>query len=187
MNREQRRAEKHKRGRTFDRNEAHRESCKATMPLLLCRPYEYAQVAAISIDLRMSWQALVDGRGTDLDFANVAQASNVCCVRAEEILAQALVESDKLPKDDLAAKQVLLARDALAMCVDASKALLMIRDRKNRLGKLGVCAHTLQHIPPMIDFHDQLCELSNIGEMVKAQAETVRRMKKMEKTTCSKT
>lgn len=181
MNREQRRAAKHKRGQQTDRNEAHRESCKATLPLLLCRQYEYEQVAAISIDLRMSWQYLVDGHGTDLDFANVAQASNVCCVRAEEILARAIAESDKRPKDDLVAQnEAKLATEVLEMCVDASKALLMIRDRKNRLGKLGVCAHTLQHIPPMIDFHDQLCELSNIGEMVKAQAETVRRMKKME-------
>lgn len=163
MNREQRRAAKHKRGQKFDRNEAHRDSCMALTPLL-SRPYSEKDIASLGVTLRMSWQAIIDGRGTDLDFANVATANNVCAV-----LAQEYGESDKL------------------MCANAAAALELMRDRKKRLGKLGVCAHTLKAITPMVDFHDWLIKNSTVIEMVEAQITTVLVLNEMEKIECSKT
>lgn len=163
MNREQRRAAKHKRGK-FDRNKIHKEKCTALAPLMLCTPYAKSKSEEIGVQLRMSWQAIIDGRGDDVDFANLASACNIAMIRCESI-----------------------GQDALDLCISARDALLVIFERKHRVGKLGVCAQSLRDIPPMIDIHEQLCELSTASEMMNAEIESYRRMKNNEVKTCSKT
>ena len=116
-------------------------------------PFTPAELLALQTPVRVAFEALRTGHGTEPDFHTLAAAVNTALIRSEAI-------------DPL----------CVETCQRAQAALLGMLGRFNRCGKWGVDHHALQDIPPALDLHEQLLELSTPLQMMTAMRETLARM-----------
>jgi hypothetical protein len=117
------------------------------------QPFTPAEQTSLTLPLRLSWQSLCDGQGSDEDFHNLACAANVSLLRAENI-------------DPLLVESVQRAQDAL----------LAMLARHQRTGQWGVDYQSREHIPHLLDIYEQLIELSTPQQMHTAMQDTLTRM-----------
>lgn len=112
-----------------------------------------AEQRLISLPVRTAFERLRTGVGEPQDFHELAGAINVTMVRCEAI-------------DPLAEMLAIDARDAMMRCWQ----------RHLDTGRWGFDGIALQVLPPAIDLHEQLLELSTPQQMAEAMRETIRRM-----------
>lgn len=117
------------------------------------QPFTAAELVALETPPRVSWESFKRGRATESDFHTLASAINVSMVRAEDI-------------DPI----------ALDMCNRALEALMRVKSRFDRIGTWGLDWMSMAHVPPALDFYDQLLELSTPLQMQLAMSETLKRM-----------
>lgn len=135
-----------------DRNAV--EPSAVLRPIIYSTPFTRDEAASLSVETRLAWQKLTSGIGTEPDFNMLANSSNVALIRAEQI-------------GELAVETVLRAQESI-------KAM---QARYIRTGKFGADAAALATVPDMLDFYDQLLELSTPLQMTDALLETSRRVK----------
>lgn len=111
------------------------------------------ELVELQTPVRMAFESLRTGKGEETDFHTLAAAINVSLIRSESI--------DKL---------------CVETCQRAQYALMSVLARSKRIGKWGLDAAGLQDIPPAIDLHEQLLELSTPLQMQQAMRETLLRM-----------
>ena len=111
------------------------------------------ELVKLQAPVRVAFESLRIGRGDENDFHTLACIVNVALIRSESI-DQLCVET----------------------CQRAQDALMTILARSKRLGKWGLDAAGLQDIPPAMDLHEQLLELSTPHQMQQAMQETLLRM-----------
>ncbi len=150
MNRAQRRASAFKRTKR-DRNAV--EPSSVLRPILMCRQFNDEEASILAVEVRMAWQRLTHGDGTQDDFDLLANSSNVALIRAEEI-------------DALAVEVVLRAQTAI----------IAMKERYQRVGKFGADAVALADVPPMLDFYCDLLTFSSPQNMTDALLESINRM-----------
>lgn len=133
----------------------HRHADARSLPRLMARlePFTPSELLALQTPVRVAFEALRTGSGTEPDFHTLAAAVNTALIRSEAI-------------DPL----------CVETCQRAQAALLGMLGRFNRVGKWGVDHHALQDIPPALDLHEQLLELSTPLQMMTAMRETLARM-----------
>jgi hypothetical protein len=112
------------------------------------------ELVTLQTPVRVAFESLRTGRGEEADFHTLAAVVNVALIRSESI-DQLCVET----------------------CQRAQDALMAVLSRSKRLGKWGLDAAGLQDIPPAMDLHEQLLELSTPHQMQQAMQETLRRMR----------
>lgn len=151
MNRSQRRQAAFKRTQR-DRN-AQVEPSSVLRPILMCRQFNDEEASILAVEVRMAWQRLTHGDGTQDDFDLLDNSSNVALIRAEGI-------------DALAVEVVLRAQTAI----------IAMKQRYERIGKFGADAAALQDVPPMLDFYCDLLSFSSPQIMTDALMESVQRM-----------
>lgn len=112
------------------------------------------ELVKLQTPVRVAFESLRTGRGDESDFRTLACIVNVALIRSESI-DQLCVET----------------------CQRAQDALMSVLARSKRLGKWGLDAAGLQDIPPAMDLHEQLIELSTPLQMQQAMQETLNRMR----------
>jgi hypothetical protein len=116
-------------------------------------PFSAKELTQLNMPVRMAFDCLRTGEGKEMHFHTLAAAVNVALVRSESI-------------DPL----------CVETCQRAQDALMSVLARSKRLGKWGLDAAGLQDIPPAIELHEQLLQLSTPLQMQKAMNETIQRM-----------
>ena len=111
------------------------------------------ELVKLQTPVRIAFESLRSGKGEETDFHTLAAAVNVSLIRSESI-DQLCVET----------------------CQRAQDALMSVLARSKRINKWGLDAAGLQDIPPAMDLHEQLLELSTPHQMQQAMRETLRRM-----------
>lgn len=117
------------------------------------QPFDDAERMALALPPRVSFQTIRDGKGADGDFDTLAAVVNVAMVRCEEI-----------------------GQTGVELCQEAQACLMDMKVRQARTGRWGFDYRALQAIPPAIDLHEQLLELSTPKQMMEAMREVVKRM-----------
>ena len=112
------------------------------------------EVQQLALPARVAWESLRGGHGEQGDFDTLAAALNIALVRAEAI-------------DPLCERT----------CIDAQGALMRTHERYGRTGRWGVDGPALQAIPPALDLHDQMLELSTPAQIEAAGLEVMRRIR----------
>lgn len=108
-------------------------------------PFTADELIRLDLPIRLSFDALRNGRGTEQDFHDLCEAVNTAMIRGEAI-------------DPLCEQVAITARDALARTWQ----------RFERTGKLGFDGPALYELEACIDLHEQLLRVSTPGEMVDA-------------------
>ena len=117
------------------------------------QPFDERDIVALETPVHLSWHAFKTGKATTEDFHNIAAALNVALIRAEDI--------DPLAVD---------------MCQRAMDALMRVQSRHDRIGTWGLDWMSMAHVPPALDFYDQLIELSTPLQMQSAMTTVLKRM-----------
>lgn len=117
------------------------------------QPFTDAEQIQLNTPVRLAFEKLRTGAGTEGDFHTLAAAINVAMIRAETI-------------DPMAEQTAIAARDALQRCWQ----------RHATHGKWGFDGTALQDLPPAIDLHEQLIALSTPLQMADAMKEAIRRV-----------
>lgn len=123
----------------------------------LLEPFSPDELMRLELPIRMSFEALKNGKGCESDFHDIAAAINCTLVRSEEV-------------DPMCEYTAISARDAL----------MRTWHRWEKTGKWGFDGPALQEVEAGIDLHEQLIRLSTPGQMVKAMREVIRRGHKNE-------
>lgn len=123
-------------------------------------PFTADELMRLELPIRMSFQALRNGTGTESDFHDLAAAINVTMVRCETI-------------DPLCELTAIAARDALLRCWD----------RHAKTGRWGFDGPALISVEEGISLHEQLIKLSTPQQMVEAMREVMRRGDRQHATT----
>jgi riboflavin biosynthesis pyrimidine reductase len=139
----------HKRKYIADNNAIYRLLAKVT-------PFDDSEVTRLSIPAWQEWRMLKTGQGNQRSVQLLAEVFNACLVSAENV---------KGDPDELCIEMVKRGQAALQIIID----------RHQRLGSWGVCYQTLEHIPPVIEFHDQLLERCTPAQLQAALEEANRR------------
>ena len=108
-------------------------------------PFTPAELLRLELPVRLSFEALRTGAGTESDFHDLCAAINTSMVRSEAV-------------DPLCEQTAIAARDALMRCWN----------RFERTGKLGFDGPGLSEVEAGIDLHEQLCRLSTPLQMIEA-------------------
>ena len=111
----------------------------------MIEPFNASELLRLELPIRMSYEALRNGKGTEDDWSDIAAAINVTVVRARAV--DALCEQT---------------------ASDASDALLRVYHRAQRTGRWVFDGPGLAQVAQGIDLHEQLCELSSPLQMMDA-------------------
>lgn len=155
MNRQQRRASRFKREQ-WDRNRQ-ADPAASLNPIAWSRDFNTEEAATFSNEARLAWHHITHGSGTTDHFDTLAHMANVLVVRAEQIDPTA---------EELATR--------------AQQALVAMKSRYLRVGRMGADAAALEHLPRALDMYDQLLRLSTPLQMTHALRETLARMQRGE-------
>lgn len=147
MNREQRRAERY--GRTPSRR---MRALSTLAPIVRSSPMEPEDAASASNEVRMAWLRITQGDGTRTDFDRLALSMDMAAILAEPIGADALEAAER-----------------------AQLALLAMKDRYRRLGRIGPDADALRELPVALDLYDQLLALCSPLQLAAAMNEATAR------------
>jgi hypothetical protein len=116
------------------------------------QPFTPPELAHLSLPIHVSLESIKKGTGTYSDYQDIADAINVCMVRAEQISPQATA-------------MLMLARDAVVRMVRRFEAT----DRWCFDGP------AISEVSDAVDFYDQLLRLSSPKQMHDALIEVKRR------------
>jgi hypothetical protein len=119
-------------------------------------PFDQREITQLAVPPRMAIEAIRYGKGTETDFDTLACIVNVCMVRTEQI------GGDKTA--------------ALDVCYGAMEALMKMKERAQRLGKIGFGAGEMDALVPALDLHEQLIELSTPKQMADALRQVLSRI-----------
>ena len=108
-------------------------------------PFTPAELLRLELPVRLSFEALRTGAGTESDFHDLCAAINTSMVRSEAV-------------DPLCEQTAIAARDALMRCWQ----------RFQRTGKFGFDGPGLGEVEAGIDLHEQLIRLSTPLQMITA-------------------
>ena len=140
-----------------------------TAPLRLLhgsRPFDEAEQTKLSLLIHLALEALRRGQATAEDFDGLAVVANVCLIRAEHI-------------DKAARKAGRLRNDSLVPHIQRSQeALLTLKARALRTGRLVATGEELAEITALVDVHDQLLALSTSRQMQQAMREVLARVRR---------
>ena len=117
------------------------------------KPFDADEQLRLNLPVRVSYESMRTGKGSDDDFHTVAAVVNVAMVCAEKI-------------DPLVLETTIRARDALVRA----------KQRRVRTGVWGFDGPALMDIPPCIDLHEDLVANQTPLQMQKAMTEVIRRM-----------
>lgn len=117
------------------------------------QPFTPAELARLELPIRISYDALKNGKGTRSDYQDLADAINVAMVRAEAI-------------SPLAEAMVLKARDAM----------MRMLERFTRLGRWGFDGPAIDEVLCAVEFHEELLRNSTPQQMIDAMREVYRRV-----------
>jgi hypothetical protein len=115
-----------------------------------------AEVVRLSTPVWLEWELLKTGKGTNRSVLLLAEVFGASLVIAETVQG----DPDEL---------------CISMIKRGQEALQILRDRHDRLGTWGVCYQTLEHIPPVIEFHDELLKTCTPVQLENALKEAYRR------------
>jgi hypothetical protein len=116
------------------------------------QPFTESERVALALPVRIAFDAIKSGQAQRDDFDTLAAMANICLVRSEEIDAFC-VESAKR------------AQDALMRCLR----------RYESTGRWGFDGPAIQDIEIVIDFYEQLLEMSTPQQMKKAMLTVIER------------
>jgi hypothetical protein len=116
-------------------------------------PFTRAEQAALSLPVRMAFDAFIKRTASEPDFHTLAAAVNVSMVCAEQI--DALVEQS---------------------CIAGRDAVMRILDRHNRTGQWGLDGPAIGEIEQTIDIYEQLTGLLTGGQLKAAMTECLKHM-----------
>lgn len=117
------------------------------------RPFDEDEQLSLNLPVRVSYESMRTGKGSDDDFHTVAAVINVAMVCAESI-------------DPFVLETAIRARDAI----------IRAKQRRERTGVWGFDGPALMDIPPCIDLHEDLVANQTPLQMQKAMLEVIRRM-----------
>ncbi len=116
------------------------------------QPFTPEELLQLELPIRISFESIKTGKGTERDFHDIAAAINVAMVRSESI-------------DPLCESAAIAARDAL----------MRTWHRFERTGRLGFDGPAIGEVEAGIELHEQLCRLSTPIQMLDAGREVIRR------------
>lgn len=119
-------------------------------------PFDQQEITKLAVPPRLAIEAIRYGKGTESDFDTLACIVNVCLIRTEQI------GGDKT--------------DAMAVCHDAMEALMKMKERAQRTGKIGFGIGEMDALVPALDLHEQLIELSTPKQMMDALRQVLHRI-----------
>lgn len=109
------------------------------------QPFTEDELTNIELPLRLAFDAMRNGHGTERDWNDLAAAINVVIIRSEQI-------------DPLCEETAMAAANALSRSAERFK----------RTGKWGFDGPALAEIDAGLDLHGQLCRLSTPLQMMDA-------------------
>lgn len=116
------------------------------------QPFNAQELLRLELPIRLSFEAIKTGHGTERDFHDLASAINTTMVRSESV-------------DPLCEQTAIAARDAL----------LRTWHRFEKTGRLGFDGPALGEVADGIDLHEQLIRNSTPLQMIEALREVMRR------------
>lgn len=119
-------------------------------------PFNTDELMRIELPIRMSFESLRSGKGTESDFHDLAAAINTTLVRSESI-------------DPLCQQTAVCARDALMRCWD----------RYQHTGKWGFDGPAFSAIDAGLTLHEELIRLSTPLQLVQALRTVIARSAEM--------
>lgn len=119
-------------------------------------PFTEEEFARLSNEARLAWHRLQTGDAGIPDFDNLVMAINTTKVLAEGF-----------------------GIEAVEVVEHAQVALYEIQLRYKRLGKFGVDAFALKHMPDALDFHDECLRSCSPWQMTKALEEVLTRLNRI--------
>lgn len=117
------------------------------------QPFTEAEKTKLSLPVRMAYEALRTGKADEGDFDTLAVVVNTCLIRAEQI-SPALVDR----------------------VIEAQDAMMRIKERHLRTGRMGLDAQAMADLLPILDLHEQLIDLSTPAQMRDALLEVMARI-----------
>lgn len=117
-------------------------------------PFNASELLRLELPIRISFEALKTGAGTEQDFHDLAAAINTTMVRSEAV-------------DPLCEQTAIAARDAL----------MRTWGRFEKTARWGFDGPALLEIADAIDLHEQLIRNSTPLQMIDALREVIRRGK----------
>ena len=115
-------------------------------------PFTKDELMRLELPVRMSFEALKNGKGQESDFHDIAAAINCTLVRSEDV-------------DQRCEYTAIAAREAL----------MRTWNRWQQTGKWGFDGPAMTELAAGIDLHEQLIRLSTPLQMVTAMREVIRR------------
>lgn len=116
------------------------------------QPFNAQELLRLELPIRLSFEAIKTGQGTERDFHDLAAAINAAMVRSEAV-------------DPLCEQTAVSARDAL----------MRTWSRFEKTGRLGFDGPALSEVADGIDLHEQLIRNSTPLQMIEAMREVMRR------------
>ena len=113
-------------------------------------PFSPSELMRLELPIRMSFQALKSGTGSEQDFHDIAAVINVTIIRSQEI-------------DPLCEKTAN----------DASDAMMRMWYRHKTTGKWGFDGPALSEVEAAIELHEQLIRLSSPQQMMTAMEKVI--------------
>lgn len=117
------------------------------------QPFTPDELTKLKTPVREAFERMRCGTGEEDHFHTLAAVVNVSLIRSESI-------------DPF----------CVETCQRAQAALMAMRGRFQRLGKWGFDSAALQDLPPVIDLHEQLLQMSTPLQMADAMQITINRM-----------
>lgn len=114
------------------------------------QPFTTAELLQLELPIRISFEALKKGKGTERDWSDLAAAVNVCIMRARN-----------------------LPEPCTQVAEAASDALMRMWHRQKTHGVWVFDGKALSEVAECIDLHEQLCRLSTPQQMMDAMRKVV--------------
>jgi hypothetical protein len=158
-------------GRTKKRKQRRRLEASPTAPLRALvgsMPFDEAEQTKLQLPGHVAYEALRTGKASDEagDFDTLAIIANVCLIRAEQIDRDARRDGQAVSDADF----------LVPVVQEAQEALMRIKARSMRTGRMVATGPELQALATMLDIHDQLVANSTPRQMELALREVARRM-----------
>jgi len=116
------------------------------------QPFTPEELLQLELPIRISFESIKTGSGTERDFHDIAAAINTAIVRSESV-------------DPLCESVAIAARDAL----------VRTWHRFERTGRIGFDGPAIGELESGIELHEQLIRLSTPIQMLDAGREVIRR------------
>jgi hypothetical protein len=158
-------------GRTKKRPQRRRWEASPTAPLRALvgsLPFDEAEQTKLQLPGHVAYEALRTGKASDEagDFDTLAIIANVCLVRAEQIDRDAQRDGQAVSDADF----------LVPVVQEAQEALMSIKARGMRTGRMVATGPELQVLATMLGIHDQLIAHSTPRQMELALREVARRI-----------